>query len=143
MEEALDETCAITEHDDLPTTVSEVSEPCRDFGDNDLGQEVKLASSCGDPSGFADIGSTATVFVPSAVRPDTETDDEHPGLHESSESECGADCDYRDLESSDDDSIFSIGTCPQGFEHRLLSRNGNIDDSTIPDYVESEISEGE
>ena len=57
---------------------------------------VKLASSCGDPSGFADIGSTATVFVPSMVPPDTETDDEHPGLHETSESECGADCNYRD-----------------------------------------------
>ena len=74
MEEALDETCAITELDDLPTILSEVSEPCRDFGDNDFGQEVKLASSCGDPSGFADIGSTATVFVPSLVPPDTETD---------------------------------------------------------------------
>ena len=76
---------------------------CRDVDDTDLGQEVRLASSCGVPSGFADIGSTATVFVPSVVPPDTETDDEHPGLHESSESEGGADCDYRDPEGSDGD----------------------------------------
>ena len=111
----MDETYAITEFDDLLSILSEASELCRDFDDNDLGQEVKLASSCGDPSGFADIGSTATVFVPSVVPPDTETDDEHPGLRESSESECGADCNYRDPESSDDESISEIGTCPHGF----------------------------
>ena len=50
-------------------------------------------------SGFADIGPTATLFASSVVLPDTEIDDghpdnEHPGLHESSESECGANCEY-------------------------------------------------
>ena len=82
---------------------SEISELCRDVDDADIGQEVQFAFSCGNPSGFADIGPTAIVFVPSVVLPDTETDDEHPGLHESSESECGATCDYRDSESPDCD----------------------------------------
>ena len=121
---------------------------CREFDDNDLGQEVRLASSCGDPSGFADIGSTATVFAPSVAPPeneivDNDSNDEHPGLHVSSDSGCGANCEYYDSESLDCESTFSLGVCPQGFEHRLLSRNGNIQDFSIPDYVESEVSEGE
>ena len=101
LEEALDETSAIAEFDVLPISLSEISESCRYFDDADIGQEVRLASSCGKPSGFAAIGPTALVFVPSLVPPDTETDDEHPGLHESSESECGVNCDYLDSESSD------------------------------------------
>ena len=114
----MDETLAITEFDELPILLSEISELRRDLDDADLGQEVKRASNCGGPSGFADIGPTATVFVSSVALPDTEIDDEHPddghpGLHESSEFECGANCDYRDSDSSDCESTFSLGICPR------------------------------
>ena len=120
----------------MPILISEVSELFRYFDDTDLGQEVQQASSCGDPSGFADFGPTATVFVPSVVPPDTEiddgnSDDEHPELPVSSESECGANCDDRDSESSDCNPIFSLGShasssTPVVFLNlgsRLLSRN--------------------
>ena len=128
--------------------LSEISEVQRDLDDADLVQEVKTASSCGDPSGFADIGPTAIVFAPSVAPPETKIVDgdshgEHPGLHESSESECGAICEYRDPDSSDCESTLLLGVCPQGFEHRLLSRNGHIRDLSIPDYAESEVSDGE
>ena len=122
LEKALDETLAITKFDALPMIFTKISELPRDLDDADLGQEVELASSCWGPSGFADIGPTATVFVLSVLPPGTEIDDEHPddkhpdddhpGLHASSESECGANCDYRDSATSDCDSIFSVVTCP-------------------------------
>ena len=103
LEEALDEISAIAKFDDLPNMFSEISELQRDLHDADLGQEVKQARSSGGPSGFADIGFTSTVFV---VTPDTEIDDGHPGLHELSECECGANCDFHDSESSDCESVF-------------------------------------
>ena len=110
--------------------------------------EVKLPSNCGDPSGFADIGPTATAFAPSVAPPETKivdghSDGEHPGLPESSESECGAKGEYRDSDSSDCESTFSLGVRPPRFEHRLLSRNGHIRDLSIPDYADSEVSDGD